>query len=126
MNNQSLKELVEGWGLPADIVGYRWVKTKIGESKLLLSVDKIGTKYFCLMVAHKLHNQTVYQQIIGRIRSLGYKSPGYICGNYWECPDLDECVFFENKDNGKILQLLTDKIITKVSREVNQITRLWD
>lgn len=126
MNNQSLKELVEGWGLPADIVGGGWVKTNIGESKLLLSVGKIETKSFCLMVAHKLHNQTVYQQIIGGIRSLGFVSPGYICGNYWECPDLDECVFFEKKDNGKTLQLLTDKIIRKVSWEVNQITRLWD
>lgn len=126
MINQNLKTEIEGYGLLVKTVAGKWLETKVGDSKLLLSIGEVEGNRYCVVVAHKLHNQIDYQQIIKLIRSLGFESPAYTSGIYWECSDITECTFFKNKGDGKTFQLLNDKIMKKVTGEVNRMIKPWD
>lgn len=125
MKNKDLVKMVKGWGLPAKLISDRWVETKIDDSQLLLSIDKIEGNLYCMIVVHKLHSQTVYQQIIRGIKSLGFKSPAYTSGIYWECTDITENTFFKKRGDAKTLQLLTDKIVASLTAEINKIIKSW-
>jgi hypothetical protein len=127
MTTKDLVKMVEELGLQTKTINERWVETKIDDiTTLLLTVGEIENNSYCLVVVHKLHNQTTFRQIISMMRSLGFNSPFYISGTYWKCLNITEYTFFEKKDDGKTLQLLTDKIIAKIEKEVNEITELWD
>ncbi len=125
MTKEALVKMVENWGLSAKIIGDRWIETTVGDSKLLLSIGEIEGNLYCMIVVHELHCQTVYQQIIRGIRSLGFRSPAYTSGSYWDCPDITENTFFEKRDDAKTLQLLTDKIVASLTTEINKIIKFW-
>lgn len=125
MTKKALVRMVKSWHLSAKLVSDRWVETKVGDSKLLLSIGEIEGNLYCMMVAHGLHSQAVYQQIIRGIKSLGFKSPAYTSGIYWHCPDITENTFFKKRGDGKTLQILTDKIVANLTAEINKIIKSW-
>lgn len=122
---EDLVTIVKNWGVEAKLIEGNGVETEIGETRLLLLVG-VKDKLFCLMIAKKLHDQLVYQQIIRGIRSLGFESPAYTSGTYWKCSDITECAFFEKRDDGHILQLLADETIAEFADEINGLIQPWD